>query len=129
MLTMIKENLLQINDILEEYSKDIQEGIAEKAIEVADEGVNKLKNTNGTYKIRTGKYNKSWTKDVRKGINFINVKIYNKKHYRLTHLLENGHITRNGKRTRSFPHIASVNDYCSETYQNGVEELIKNGNK
>lgn len=126
---MIKENLLEINQILGDYAKEVQEGISDKAIEVADECINKLKNTKGTYKIRTGKYNKSWDKKVTKGSNFVNVKVHNKKHYRLTHLLENGHITRNGKRTKSFPHIAPVEDYGTKKYEKEVEDLIRNGSK
>jgi len=126
---MIKENLLEINALLKEYTEEIQEGISNKAVEIADECVNKLKKTKGTYTIRTGEYNKSWTKNVTKGSNFVNVKIHNKKHYRLTHLLENGHITRNGKRTKAFPHIAPVDDYGSKKYKKEVEDLIQNGSK
>jgi len=31
--------------------------------------------------------------------------IYNKPHYRLTHLLEDGHLNRDGSRTEGKPHI------------------------
>ena len=53
--------------------------------------------------------------------------VYNGSHYRLTHLLEFGHVTRNGTgrtfdRTPAYPHIAKVNDWAHD-------ELIRNVKK
>lgn len=58
------------------------------------------------------KYNKSWTykEDPVKA----QAVIYNKKYYRLTHLLEKGHAKVNGGRTRAFPHIAPVAEEAEE---------------
>ena len=55
---MATKGILDIKDILNEYSTDIQEGIEEIAQRVAKEDVNKLKHTTNTYKVRSGKYNK-----------------------------------------------------------------------
>ena len=47
-----RKGVLQITDILDEYSNDIQEGITNAAIEIADQGKNELKRTSNTYKIK-----------------------------------------------------------------------------
>lgn len=60
--------------------------------------------TSNNSPIRTGKYKDSWSVDV-SGSSVKRYKIYNKE-YRLTHLLEFGHATRNGGRTAPMPHLA-----------------------
>lgn len=124
MLKVIKSNLNDINKILNSYTEEIQDGIVSAAEELADYGVKKLKNTKGTYKVRTGDYNKSWTKKVDRGKSYVHATIHNKKHYRLTHLLEDGHVTRNGKRTKAYKHISPVNDEIQKKYLKKVEDII-----
>ena len=70
-----------------------------------------------------GDYAASWTLDKpegstknRKGVLVYGVTIYNEDHYRLTHLLEKGHVTRNQyggpyKRTPAHRHIKDADDY------------------
>ena len=48
--------------------------------------------------------------------------VYNKKHYQLTHLLEKGHQTRKGGRTKAFEHIGPVNDAIGQI---AVEQIQK----
>lgn len=106
----------EINDVLDEYTDEVIE-VTNKAInKVAYSSVKKLK-TAGDFKDRTGKYRKSWNQKQGKG--FMGIKprvVYNSKHYRLTHLLEYGHATRNGGRARAYPHIEPVE-------KEGVKEL------
>lgn len=127
---MAIKGILQINDILNDYTDEIQEGISRVAQEVAREDVKALKEAN-TYKVRSGDYNKSWTISKTKGVNTIRCIVHNKKHYRLTHLLEYGHqIKRNGTRVgsaKAFPHIAPVEKKSNENYERKVEEVIRNG--
>lgn len=47
--------------------------------------------------------------------------------YRLTHLLKNGHATRNGGRTRAKDFITNNYNNVEEKYLEEVEEVIKNG--
>lgn len=47
--------------------------------------------------------------------------------YRLSHLLENGHATRNGGRTRATHFIKNASDPILEDYVKAVEEVCKNG--
>ena len=60
---MAKYNeLIDISKILNEYSNDIQEGITNAAIEVAENGKKKLKATSPK---KTGSYSKGWRVDKR----------------------------------------------------------------
>lgn len=129
---MAVKGILEINDILNDYSTDIQEGIERIAKEVSKEDANKLRNTTNTYKVRSGRYNRGWTVKTEKGINSITCIVHNKDNYQLTHLLEKGHriIGRDGTvkgQARAFPHIAPVEEISNKTYETQVENLIKNG--
>lgn len=120
-------NFTDIVGILDEYSKDVQEAIANAAITVANEGANELKNTSNTYKIRTGKYNKGWRVNTKRGNGYIDCTIHNATDWQLTHLLENGHLKRNGGRTRAFVHIRPIEEKCITKYTQNVEKIIKDG--
>ena len=129
---MAVKGILQVNDILNEYSRDIQDGIVEIAKDVAKEDAKRLKDTRNTYKVRSGKYNKGWTVKTEKGRMSIQCIVHNKDNYQLTHLLEKGHriIGRDGSvkgQTKAFPHIAPVEQESNKEYERRVENLIKNG--
>ena len=47
--------------------------------------------------------------------------------YRLSHLLENGHATKNGGRVAGTHFIKNASDPILERYVKAVEEVIKNG--
>ncbi|MBQ4031600.1 MAG: HK97 gp10 family phage protein [Bacilli bacterium] len=121
------DSILDVKDLLNEYSLDIQEGIDKEAQEISKQAASELKNHRGTYKIRTGKYNKGWRVNTKKGREFVNCTVHNATDWQLTHLLENGHTTRNGGRTKAFVHIRPVEEKYVNQYQQDVEKLIKNG--
>ena len=120
-------SILDVKDILNEYSLDVQEGIDKEAQDIAKQAVNDLKATKNTYTIRTGKYNKGWRVKTEKGKGYINCIVHNATNWQLTHLLEKGHVTRNGGRTRAFVHIAPVEQKSIKQYEKNVERIIKNG--
>lgn len=78
---------------------------------------------------RSGAYAKSWTSTpTKRGT----VYIHNKKHYRLTHLLEKGHKTnfKTGKygktrMTSAVPHISKVEDYLQEQFPAMIKKRIE----
>lgn len=47
--------------------------------------------------------------------------------YRLSHLLEFGHATKNGGRTRAFHFIQKASDPIIQSYITAIEEAIRNG--
>lgn len=127
---MSKSSLLDINEILNDYSHDIQDAITEEAQKIAKEGQSKLKSTSPKNQKNTkskGKYAKGWRVKTTKGRGFVNCTIYNATDYQLTHLLENGHLTRNGGRTRPIKHIEPVHDECCNEFEKSVEKIIKSG--
>ena len=121
------DSIIDVKDILDEYSFEVQEGIETEAQNIAKQAANDLRNLRGTYKIRTGKYNKGWRINTQKGRGLINCIVWNATDWRLTHLLENGHLNRDGSRTRAFVHIKPIEDKYVNQYSKDVENIIKNG--
>lgn len=113
------------------YTQEVQEAVANSVTALAKEGRAKVKSNSPK---RTGAYAKGWavSNENKKGKQ--TVRIYNKTNYQLTHLLENGHVVRNGtgrigagKKTSvaGKPHIAPVNDWIQQEVVNVIEEAIK----
>ena len=124
----MNDSILEIKDILNEYSEDIQELITSAAESVAKRGANKLKHTSPK---RTGKYAKGWKVKTKKGKGFVSSTIYNSTNWQLTHLLEKPHVIRNksGSYGISKPkvHIFPVEQSCILEYEREVEDIIKYG--
>lgn len=105
-----------VKKILEDYSGDLTEAMNESIAEVAKEGSKRLRQTSPR---RTGRYAKGWTQTVEKGRLTISAIIHGKSGtYQLAHLLENGHLTRSGTRTKAISHIAPVETWA-------VDEAVK----
>lgn len=122
------DELIAINDILDEYSKEIQDGIREVAYKVAENGKNKLRVSSPK---KTGSYSKGWKVKKNSGFGYVHTTIYNATDWQLTHLLEKPHVIRNkyGEWGTSKPHvhIEPVEQECIQEYQREVEQVIKNG--
>lgn len=68
-------------------------------------------------------YSKGWRlKKDKLGKNRYSIKIHNKTDYQLTHLLEFGHATRNGKRTKAQVHIRPVEKKYSEKFEQRLKK-------
>ena len=101
----------QLAEILEDYSEHVKDVTEKQMQRTAKEAAAKLR---GSSPSKSGAYAKSWsTKKNRDG----SVVVYNKDHYQLTHLLENGHVIRNKKgtygRTNGIKHIEPVEEWAN----------------
>ena len=124
--------------LFEAYSENVVEGITQEVDDTSNIGVQLLQMAQMPDVSESGnakpmkrrvwkKYSRSWYVDFRKGNNFCHATIANKKHYRLTHLLEYGHYTRNGTKTRAFRHIEPVDIYCTERLEKNIPIIIQKG--
>ena len=119
-----------IRDQLETYNADIVKSINKNLKEVADKTAETLKK-GGSYKERTGKYTPDWSVTARKTESVAqgeSYSVHNRKHHQLTHLLEKGHVTRSGSRTRAFEHILPAEQAAQEMAVEAVEKAVKSAN-
>jgi hypothetical protein len=107
-----------VSDMLKDYAGDCSEVLEETVKKVTKDAANELKSA-GTFG-GTGKYRKGWKAKVEKSRLGVEGVVYNAAMPGLTHLLEHGHALRGGGRSRSFPHIAPVNE---KAQQAAVDEL------
>lgn len=117
------DNFTDIATILDDYSKNIYEGMENAANTIAKSGAKTLKLTSPE---RTGKYKKSWSVKKEKNTYSFENTIYNKK-WQLTHLLEKPHSKRNGGSTKPIVHIRPVEQECIRDYERAVVNIIKKG--
>lgn len=124
-----------IEQLMKEYGEDVYEVVGESVEEVTDQATDKLKAVNHWANEGSGEYAGSWVNNDKLKSRIHRTKVvHNQEHYRLTHLLEKGHVVRNGtnrnngkKRTGKYPHIAPVNDWAGEelpkVFKKKVESL------
>lgn len=120
----------QIEKILEGYVGDVKEATNEAQDVVAKECVQKLKNTSPKRAGGGKHYANGWAVKRSRSLTGINaVVVYNKNKPQLTHLLEKGHVVRNGKgtygRTSAIPHIAPVEEFAADKLPEEIERKLK----
>lgn len=110
-----------ISRYLREYTEEVGEKIELAKDEVGKKAVKALKQKSPQ---QTGSYSKGWRL---KKTTFGHI-IHNATDYQLTHLLENGHINRDGSRTPGIPHIRPAEEMVIKEFTEQVEEAIKRWN-
>lgn len=116
----------QMEQILNEYSEEVQDA-ANRAIEkVARECAKRLKMTSPK---KSGSYAKGWSvKRTDAHGSIASLVVYNRTDYQLTHLLENGHVVRNKKGTYGYAppkrHIKPVEEWGNSELPNEIERQL-----
>lgn len=113
--------------ILDDYVDDIERGSAECVKKVAQKGAKALRNSSPK---QTGRYASGWTvktEDKRTGAV---ATIYNGKSPGLPHLLEHGHVIRNGTgrtygSTKAIEHIKPIEEQIIEEFGNDLKKVIQ----
>lgn len=110
-----------INELLKEYGEEVYDAVNDSVDEVISLATDKLRAVNHWAEDGSGAYAGSWAnKETQKTVLTVKKVVYNEEHYRLTHLLEHGHLVRNGTgrigsgkkdRVDAYPHIGPVNDW------------------
>jgi len=103
-----------INGILEEYAEDVNVSLKDAVKKVTKEGVKALKKESAA-KFGSGPYSKSWRSVYESDRLSSQGTIYSTKPG-LPHLLENGHMLRNGRFWPGKPHISTIEDQIEEEF-------------
>lgn len=117
-----------LKEVLAEYGDEVYNVLGIAVDQVSEEAVKKLQ-AGGSYG-GTGAYNRDWTATDDPVGRFSKKKIvHNADHYRLAHLLEKGHVSRNGTgrtfgNVKAYPHIKPVEEWAIQELPRKVEELI-----
>ena len=113
-----------IMDALDEYKDKAEDVITVTLPLIGKETADDLKATSPK---RTGHYASSWTYGMRKsrGSKKNNkLIVYNKKYYRLVHLLEKGHAKRNGGRVPAQVHVKPAQDKAEKKAIERIKEKL-----
>ena len=114
-----------ISEELDIYSSEVTETVKKTVTSVAKETVKVVKQKSPT---ASGAYKTSWAqKKTYDNAGSIQVTVYNRKHYQLTHLLEIGHAKTNGGRTRAFPHIAPAEEFAERELEQELRRKLGEG--
>lgn len=114
-------------DELDRYEQQVTDGVKESVRQVAEECRDEIKANSPVRKGKGGgAYKRSWSDTVRfESREDIRVVVHNKRHYRLTHLLENGHALAGGGTVDAISHIRPAEQHAAEKLMDKVKVKIK----
>ena len=112
-----------VMDGLREYS-ELANDAMKKAVRKTANSVKKEISENAPKD--TGRYSKSWTaKKTKENSHTLEMTVHSKNRYQIAHLLENGHVKRNGGRVPGKPHIAPAEENGAELLQSLIRKELK----
>ena len=107
---------------MRDYNAEVVEKTNEIIEDVSKSSLKELKNSSPK---STGEYEKGWRSEKhynKDGI--LDIKLHNKTHYQLTHLLEKGHAKSGGGRVNAVPHIAPVEEAVIQKISERIEREL-----
>ena len=114
-----------IKGIMEDYRADVTASLREVVHDVAKKGAEAIRSDSKTkfrdVKLPKGRYATGWTAKDADGRLDARSYIYNSKYPGLPHLLEYGHLNRDGSRTPGRPHIEPVEEQLEQLLMQGLE--------
>ena len=115
----------RIADVLDKYRGLIRDGVEDEMEGAAAIAMRIVRDKSP---VRSGKYKKGW-KLYREKAKFKSqlqtLTVYNKTQYRLIHLLEFGHQTSKGTRTKAYPHVQPAEDAAEKALIVGTRRVIE----
>lgn len=132
----VDEFVATISEYAQKYGKEVVDEINDGLERIGREAVQEVKALSPVYagdhvrnvkkygeKVTSGAYKRRWTFTVDSQRGKITVTVYNRQ-WSLTHLLENGHLNRDGTtRSRAIPHISIANQHAEEKVDKLLEGL------
>lgn len=113
-----------------EYTDDVVEKVDNGIVNIGEEALQEVKELVPVYKGKNkntvkGTYRRHFDIKIDRWRGQVKATVYVKgKHYRLTHLLENGHLNRDGTtRSKEFPHISIANEHAQKKVEKLLEDL------
>lgn len=113
----VKVDTAGLDEALKIYSDEVVEKIDQDAQKIANSAASELRSTSPK---ETGDYAKGWKVQKVKTRYGTSCTIYNSTKPGLTHLLENGHATRNGGRAPAHPHIKRVEEQVIKEFEEAI---------
>lgn len=121
------------NELLAEWRKytdeviaDIKKSARSIMLQARIDVVQKSPENISKYKKDTLKYKDGWrTKVLKNDDTTIQIRVYQKNKPQLVHLLEDGHVGRDGERVQAFPHVKVVEDEATEKFSKKIDEILR----
>ncbi|MFZ5645813.1 MAG: HK97 gp10 family phage protein [Bacillota bacterium] len=114
----------EIAGAVREYTEDVSQAIEKEVDDTADKVLQEVERL---ARKRTGKYAKGFKKTKKTLSGGRRYVIWNKKYYRLVHLLEFGHAKIGGGRVQAYPHLRPAHDKYAGEMQENIRRIIRNG--
>lgn len=112
------------------YTEEVEQKVAQAVVTVGRQTAKDLKAVNQVAGSNVWRnYPKGWTTKNTKQKGKQISEVHNATEYRLTHLLEKGHVIKNGTgrtygRTRKFPHISIADEKAVDELEKRIKEVI-----